>query len=85
MGMATLVNKNIYQGPGYSFRALVHYRQGGKHGSVQASMVLEKELRVLQLDLQATRRVTLGLAWAFETLKPTSSDILPTTRSHLLQ
>ena len=31
-----------------SFRGLVHYR----HGSMQADMVLEKELRVLHLDLQ---------------------------------
>jgi hypothetical protein len=28
----------------------------GKHGSVQADMVLEKELRVLYLDSKATRR-----------------------------
>ena len=35
---------------------LVHYHHGGKHGSMQADMVLEKELRVLHLDLKATRR-----------------------------
>jgi hypothetical protein len=33
----------------------VHYHPGGKHGSIQADMVLEKELRIL---------------WAFETSKP---------------
>jgi hypothetical protein len=27
-----------------------------KHGSIQADIVLEKELRVLHLDLKATRR-----------------------------
>jgi hypothetical protein len=34
----------------YSFSGLVHYHHGGKHGSIQADMVLEKELRVLDLD-----------------------------------
>ena len=33
-----------------TFRGLVHYLQGG----VQAGVVLEKELRVLYLDPQAT-------------------------------
>jgi hypothetical protein len=46
--MATHINKNISLGLAYSFRGLVHYR----HGSMQADMVLEKELRVLHLDLQ---------------------------------
>ena len=36
------------------FRGLVYY--GGKHGSVQADMVLEKNLGVLHLDLKAARR-----------------------------
>ena len=36
-----------------SVRGLVHYCHGEKHGSVQADMVLEKELRVLHLDPQA--------------------------------
>jgi hypothetical protein len=40
----------------YSFRGSVHYPYGGKHGSVQAHMGLEKELRVLHLDLKAVRR-----------------------------
>jgi hypothetical protein len=35
------------------FRGSVHCRHGRKHGSVQIDMVLEKELRVLHLDLQA--------------------------------
>jgi hypothetical protein len=42
-------------GVGLQFRDLVHYH-GGNHGSVQVDMVLEKELRVLHLDLQATGR-----------------------------
>ena len=35
-----------------SFRGLVHYHHGGKHDSIQADMVLEKELRILHLDLK---------------------------------
>jgi hypothetical protein len=37
---------NISLGLAYSFRCSVRYHYGGKHGSVQAGMVL-KELRVL--------------------------------------
>ena len=40
------------------FRGLVHYHHGGKHSSMQAHMVLEKELRVLHLDLY-----TVGRDW----------------------
>jgi hypothetical protein len=40
-------------GLAYSFRSLVHYCCSGKHGSMQAKVVLEKELRVLHLDPQA--------------------------------
>lgn len=36
-----------------TFRDLVHYYHVGKHGSIQVDM-LEKELRVLYLDLKAT-------------------------------
>ena len=43
----------------------VHYRHGGKHGSVQAGVVLEKQLRVLQLNQQAAKEtVSLDVAWA---------------------
>jgi hypothetical protein len=34
----------------------MHCHHGRKHGSLQADVVLEKELRVLHLDLQAARR-----------------------------
>jgi hypothetical protein len=37
----------------YSFRSLVHYHHGRKHGSIQAEMVLEKGLTVLHIDLKA--------------------------------
>jgi hypothetical protein len=46
-----------------------------------ADMVLEKWLRVLQ----AARRESLGLAWAFESLKVHPQQQLPSTRPHLLQ
>jgi hypothetical protein len=35
------------------FQRRFHYSHGGKHGSVQIHMVLEKELRVLHLNPQA--------------------------------
>jgi len=37
----------------YSFRGLVHHHHDGKHDSKQAGTVLEKELRVLHLNLKA--------------------------------
>jgi hypothetical protein len=43
-------------GLAYKFRALVHHHDGGKCGSMQADMVLEKKLRVLHLDTQAAGR-----------------------------
>ena len=48
-------------GLAYSFRGSVHDHHSGKHGGVQADMVLKKELRVLQLDAQVESK-TLGLA-----------------------
>ena len=42
-------------GLAYSFRGSVHYHHGGKHGSLQADMVLE-ELRVLHLNPKAGDR-----------------------------
>jgi hypothetical protein len=53
MAMATLVKDGISLRLAYSFRGLVHYHQGRKHGSVQADMVLEKNLRVLHRYLKA--------------------------------
>ena len=53
---ATLIKENISLGLAYSFRGSVHYHHGRKHGSMQADMVLEKELRVLHLDPQAAGR-----------------------------
>ena len=39
-------------GLAYSFRGLVHFHHGGKHGGIQAVKVLEKELKVLHIVLQ---------------------------------
>jgi hypothetical protein len=54
MTSASLIKTNLYLGLAYSFRGSVHCH-GGKHGNVQADMVLE-ELRVLHLDPKAARR-----------------------------
>jgi len=40
----------------YRFRGSVYYHYGRKHGCIQEEMILEKELRVLHLDLKVTRR-----------------------------
>ena len=40
----------------YSFRGLVHYQYGRKHGGTQTDMRLEKKLSVLHLDLREERR-----------------------------
>jgi hypothetical protein len=56
MTNATFTKKNIYLRLPYSFKGLVRYHCGRKHGSAQADMVLEKELVVLHLDWQASRR-----------------------------
>ena len=36
-----------------AYSSEVHYHDSGKHGGVQTDMALEKELRVLNLDLKA--------------------------------
>lgn len=45
---------------GLQFTGLVHYHHGGKHGGMQAGMVLERYLRLLHLDLQTSRREKKG-------------------------
>jgi hypothetical protein len=63
---ASLTKANIPMGLAYRFRGSVHYHHGGKHGSIQADVVLEKELRALHLDPQAAE-VT------YKTSEPTST------------
>ena len=57
MTKATLIFGQHLIGLSYNVRGSVHYHHGRKHGSVQADMVLEKELRVLHLDLTLAKRV----------------------------
>jgi hypothetical protein len=77
-------------------RGSVHYHHDGKHGNIQAYLILE-EPRVLQLDVKAARsRISLagsqerGLLpqWAeleHRDLKAhPHSDTFPPTRPHLL-
>jgi hypothetical protein len=61
-------------GLAYSFRSLAHY-YGGKHGSVHANLVLEKELRVPNLEVSKEETVSSHLKiWI-------KSRCLPTSRS----
>lgn len=45
---------------GLHFRGLIYYHRSSKHGGMQADLVLEKDLRVLHLDLQASGRRTVS-------------------------
>ena len=58
MTKTTFIRDNISLGLAYRFRGLVHYHYDRKHGSIQADMVLEKELRFLHLDPTAASRET---------------------------
>ena len=48
-----LTTISLIIGVGFQFKGIVYCHHGGKHGSMQAGMLLEKELRVLRLDPQA--------------------------------
>jgi hypothetical protein len=48
-------------GLAYNFRGTVHYHHGRKHGSLQADMVQEKEIKVLYFDLKAARRILFSI------------------------
>ena len=49
----------------------------------QTGMVLEQQLRVSFLIFKHGRESYQGMAWAFETSKPTPSDTPPPTRLHI--
>ena len=55
MTTATLIKEDIYLGLAYNFSCLVLFYHGGKYGSVQADMVLERKLRTLHMDPQARK------------------------------
>ena len=77
---------NSLIGAGLQFRGLVCYHHGGKHGGMQAGMVLEWYMRVLHLDPQGAGGESEPLAW-LELLKSQSHsarDTLPLTKPQLL-
>jgi hypothetical protein len=82
MTRATLIKENISLELAYSFRGLVHYHHGRKHGSMQANILLGKELRVLHLDPKATEGDWIP-DWA-ELEHSETSNPTPTV-THLLQ
>lgn len=53
MTTTTLRDENTSLGLAFSFRGLAHCLHVEKHGGMQKDMVLERDLRVLHLDLQA--------------------------------
>ena len=58
MTKATLMKETIYFRLAYCFSS-VHYHHGGKHGSIQADIVMKKPT-VLQLDAKAAiKRLSL--------------------------
>ena len=48
-----------------SVRGFVHYHHSREHGSVQADMVLEKELKALCLDLHQQEEIDSSLGMGF--------------------
>jgi hypothetical protein len=78
-------------GAGLQIRDLFHCHHGKKCSSTQADMVLER-CWVLHLNWQSAggESEPLDLAWASDTSKPTTSDIIasdiiPLIRPHLVQ
>lgn len=69
MTIATLINENILLGLAYSLKGLVYFHYGRKDGSMLVGMVLEKEVRVLHLDLQVAEEDHV-LFWTQERNKP---------------
>jgi hypothetical protein len=88
---AVLIKENTWMT--YSFRSLIHCRHGGKHGRVQADMVLERSLEsyiLIHREQKETVYYT-GLSLNIGDLKTflhsdtSSNKAIPTpTRPHLL-
>jgi hypothetical protein len=51
-------------GLAYRFTGFNDYFYGGNHGTMQTDMLLEKELRVLHLDLKTTGRASEPMSLA---------------------
>jgi hypothetical protein len=58
MTKAILIKDNISSGLSNTFRGSIHYNYIRKNGSMKATMVLQKELRVPYLVLKGTRRLS---------------------------
>ena len=69
-----------------AYSILVHYYHGGKHGSIEADIVLEKELRALHLDLQTGEKgcVTGHSFSRGDITACLHSKVFPLTRPYLL-
>jgi hypothetical protein len=78
MTQETLIKENISLGLAYNLRDLVHYHCDWKHGSMQADMVLEKELRVLHLHPKAAIGGVFHTGWSLSTRRTQS----PLPRRH---
>lgn len=50
------MKRKTFSWGGLQFRSLIHCHPGRKHSNVKGDMILRKELRVLHLEEQATRR-----------------------------
>ena len=80
MTTTALVKGDISLRLAYNFKGLVHYHYGGKYGVTQADIVLEKEMRVLYPDRQATGQRLSSWVW-FACLRPQN----PPSVTHFLQ
>jgi hypothetical protein len=63
MTKATLIKENISLGLAYSFRGSVCYHHVGKHGIIQADLLLEKELRVYILIYGSQQEGLFHTGW----------------------
>jgi hypothetical protein len=53
MTIISFIKESISLGLAYSFRDLVYYHHGRKHGNEQSDMMLDNDIRVLHFDLQS--------------------------------
>lgn len=76
----TLIKETV-NWAGLQVRGLVHYHHGWKHGGTQADMIVERELRVLHLDVKAAGRAQA----TSDTPETAPSNPLPSIKPQLLQ
>jgi hypothetical protein len=86
MTKVTLNKGKHFIGAGLEFQRFHPLSSRWEHGSIQADMVLEKELRILHLDWKATGNCYTGQSLSIGDLKACPhNDTLPPTRPHPLQ